>query len=845
MSTHEVFISSALADESYRRQLETHLSALKEQGLISLWHDGQIQPGTDTAKTVDVYLAKARIILLLISADFLASESCSHQMKQALKRHQAGTARVIPIVVRPCDWKRLPIGKLQALPVDGNPISEWASVDKAWTQVVVDLRQMIEDVSQSSASAPSTILPPIWNIPYPRNPVFTGREEILKRIQTQLQVGEATALSQAQAISGLGGIGKTQVAVEYAYQHRDEYQAVFWVLSDTRESLASGYIALAKLLDLLKKDAQDQQIIIEAVKMWLQTHRSWLLILDNADELAIVREFVPPVFGGHILLTTRAQSMGQLAKRIEVETMSQDVGALFLLRRVGLVAENASLDTAPSDDTTTAREICEELGGLPLALDQAGAYIEETACGLKDYQHLYHVRRSDLLKKRGGLIEDHREGVSTTWSLSFKRVEEKNPAAADLLCFCAFVHPDAIPEEMITEGVSYLGPRLQEVVSDPLLLNEAIAALLAYSLVRRNEETKTLSIHRLVQAVLKDAMDTETRRVWAQRTVRAINVVFPETEFAIWQQAERYFPHALVCVEMREQEPLPPLDLATLLFRVGWYLRERARYSEAEVFLEDALSIREHHLEPEHLDIAQNCNNLAILYCMQGKYGKAEPLYQRALQIWERQSGPERYRMAHALGNLAGLYALQGKCEKAEAFYECALPILEEQLGPEHDGVLAMLGDLASLYHKQGKHEKAELLYQRVLAVWEQRNWEPEHFFMAWVLADLGDLYNERGKYREAEQSYQHALLIFKRQWGSDHPNTAFCFHKLGGFFSERGRYTEAELLLQRALTIRQQALGLSHPDTQGTQQRHVMLLRAMGRNEEANSNEGSKEGQV
>src|SRR5262249_14672599 len=155
----------------------------------------------------------------------------------------------------------------------------------------------------------------------------------------------------------------------------------------------------------------DLTVIINAVKMWLQTHDSWLLILDNADDLAMVREFVPTILGGHLLLTTRTQSIGRLARRIEVETMSLDVGALFLLRRVGLIAENAPLDAASSADVATAREICKELGGLPLALDQAGSYVEEVQCSLQDYRERYRTRRAQLLRRRGGLVTDHPEPV--------------------------------------------------------------------------------------------------------------------------------------------------------------------------------------------------------------------------------------------------------------------------------------------------------------------------------------------------------------------------------------------------------------------------------------------------
>ncbi len=193
--------------------------------------------------------------------------------------------------------------------------------------------------------------------------------------------------------------------------------------ADTREALVSGYVMIAQLLQLPQRDQQDQNVIIDAVLQWLKTHAQWLLILDNADDLALIGKFLPQAFGGHIILTTRAQTLGRLAQRIEVDTMELDVGALLLLRRAGLVACDALLEEALPFDVATAKEITEELGGLPLALDQAGAYIEETSCSLLDYQSLYRARRAEMLKVRGGLVDDHPESVATTWSLSFQILE--------------------------------------------------------------------------------------------------------------------------------------------------------------------------------------------------------------------------------------------------------------------------------------------------------------------------------------------------------------------------------------------------------------------------------------
>src|SRR5216684_3961547 len=366
------------------------------------------------------------------------------------------------------------------------------------------------DSSGEHSSAPAGTLPALWNMPYPRNPFFTGREDLLAQLSTALKTNAAMALTQPQAISGLGGIGKTQLAVEYASRFHANYQAVFWVRADTQENVISDFVTIAGMLNLPEKDEQEQSLTVTAVKEWLRTHTQWLLILDNADNLAMVREFMPPAFGGHMLLTTRAQVMGKLARSIAVEKMDEEVGVLFLLRRAGIIAQDALVEQAPHGERGAALEIVQEMDGLPLALDQAGAYMEEVPCNLEDYLRLYRKQRGTLLKRRGGVVADHPAPVATTWSLSFAQVEQANPAAADLLRLYAFLAPDAIPEEIITKSASELGPALQALASDPIKLNDAIGELRKYSLVRRDPQGKTLTVHRLVQAVLKDAMNKTT-----------------------------------------------------------------------------------------------------------------------------------------------------------------------------------------------------------------------------------------------------------------------------------------------------------------------------------------------
>jgi hypothetical protein len=238
------------------------------------------------------------------------------------------------------------------------------------------------------------------------NPFFTGREQVLTQIQ------EALAIQGRAALSGLGGIGKTQTAVEYAHRHLDEYDHIFSVSAASREGLLSGYATVAGLLKLPEAAVQEQALAVEAIKRWLGSNQGWLLILDNADDLAMTREFIPPGKKGHVLLTTRARATGALARLVEVQEMGTEEGALFLLRRAKHTAEDTPLDAAAEADQSTAKKITAQLDGLPLALDQAAAYIEETGCGLSDYLKLYGNNAPELLRRRGMLAFDHLDPVA-------------------------------------------------------------------------------------------------------------------------------------------------------------------------------------------------------------------------------------------------------------------------------------------------------------------------------------------------------------------------------------------------------------------------------------------------
>jgi hypothetical protein len=213
-----------------------------------------------------------------------------------------------------------------------------------------------------------------WTVPYPRNLFFTGREKILEDLRAALEA------SGRAALSGLGGVGKTQTATEYAYRHRKEYQSVFWTRAESRDTLLPDFVAIATALELPESAAQKQEEAVGAVERWLEANPGWLLVLDNADDLALARDFIPRDTQGHILLTTRAQATSVIAERVEIQEMETAEGALFLLRRAGIIARDAPPSAAFEGDRQLAEQISRELGGLAQVLDQAGAFIEEARC---------------------------------------------------------------------------------------------------------------------------------------------------------------------------------------------------------------------------------------------------------------------------------------------------------------------------------------------------------------------------------------------------------------------------------------------------------------------------------
>ncbi len=833
MKAVSVFYSYAHRDIVLRDNLDKHLSNLKRQGLITSWYDRDINAGKAWASEIDEHLRKAHIILLLISPDFMNSEYCySIEMTYALKRHQAGEAYVIPIILRHVDWEDAPFSKLQVLPSLAEPIvsARWHNVDEAFSDVVKGIRKAIKDLPQTSGrsqvvvdddiaiSTPKQVsaVVSVWNVPYRRNPFFTGRGKLLKQLHDKFNKKNNThSFISSQAICGLGGIGKSQIVVEYAFRYHDEYPFVLWVRATTRDTFIADFVSLANLLNLPEKNEQKKDIVVVAVRRWLENNEKWLLIIDDVDDVSMVYEFLPTGRNGHILLTTRAQIVGTIANMVEVEKMDVGDGVLLLLRRAKILAVGASLQHTSKEERTQAEAIVSALDGLPLALDQAGAYIEETRCNLSEYLNLYQKLqyRMTLLERRSHLPSSHPEPVATTWSLSFQHIERANLASADLLSLCALLDPDAIPEEIIAAGAPDLGPLLRSVASDPLKLNEAIEELRKFSLVKRDPDRKLLSMHKLVQAVLLDRMDKRDHRLWAKRAVQAVNRVVPNADLTTLSKIRRYLPQAQACFTLIEQYHFTFPAAIRLLNEMAFYLREYDLYEQSELLYKQALAICLKEYGTEHPETATKLSGLAMLYFQGKKYDLAEPLLQQSLMICEKVLGSEHPDTANTLSSLAHLYINQNKYDQAEPLLRRALTICEKVLGPEHPEVARNLDLLAWLYHGQGNSGQAEPLLQRALAI-NKKVLGPEHPSTADTLSSLARLYTLQKKDDLAESLLKQVLMIRENALGPEHPNTANTLNDLALLYTYQGKYDLAESLLQQALVIHEEVLGPEHLNT-------------------------------
>jgi tetratricopeptide (TPR) repeat protein len=642
-------------------------------------------------------------------------------------------------------------------------------------------------------------LPPIWRMPHRRNPNFTGRGDLLDELQKALCSSQHAALPHA--LLGLGGVGKTQIATEYAYRQSGDYDLVWWVRCEDAATLVEDYAALAGPLNLPEKDAKEHSLSVEAVRRWLERNDRWLLILDNAPDMAAIRDCLPRGGGGHTIITSRSAGWRCEAKDFTVRAFPRADSVALLCKRTD------------QTDAVAAGELAAALGDLPLALEQAGAYMEATGRSFTAYQDQFRTRHQELLNREPAT--DYPATVATTWEISFQAARQESAHAGDLLNLCAFLAPDDIPRDLLREAASKLPASqaaLLGALTDDSFWDQAVTALRRYSLVEVSGDL--LFVHRLVQAVARDRLSDEPRRAWAGAAAGLVNAAFPfhSDDVRIWPTCARLLSHALAAAGHAEALLLAPGAAGRLLCQSGLYLKGRAEFVQAKAAYERALAINEKVYGPLHPEVAVSLGGLGnVLGCLGDLDGASVALW-RALAISERAYGPDHPNVATDLENLGVLLQELGDLPASRDALERALVIDEKAYGPDHSEVATDAANLGMLLKDLDDLAGAKVACLRALSIYE-KTYGPDHPKVGTALNNLGNVLVALEDLTGAKAVFQRALAIDEKAYGPDHPDVATDVSNLGNVLHGQRDLAGAKAAFQRALSIDEKAYGPDHPE--------------------------------
>ncbi|MGH2508762.1 MAG: tetratricopeptide repeat protein, partial [Ktedonobacteraceae bacterium] len=424
-------------------------------------------------------------------------------------------------------------------------------------------------------------------------------------------------------------------------------------------------------------------------------------------------------------------------------------------------------------------------------------------------------RVGNLLARRGRFGYTHPEPIETAISLALEEVADELPAALTLLRLFAFLPCDAIPTDLLADGVAALDGPLRALASEDLA-SQATFILRQISLIQHSTSTNTFHINRIVQTIVREKIPKKAQRQWVQRVVRLIYTVFPSADFENWSLCEKYLIQAKECAHLIEEFGLVEDEAAQLLLCLGSYRLQRAYYQEAEQYFNQALHIcqaLETLASTEHPGTSYALNSLALLYHMRGHYQQAEDIYHQALELRKNAAKPDQHAVAQTYNNLANLYKDQGKLQQSVERLRQAIEIDEQALGRDHPETAKIKSNLAFLYDEQGYHRIAEDLHTQVYNIMSQ-NLPVGHPDIALSLNALATNAVAQGDYQRAETLYRDAIFQQEQHLGSEHSDTLQSLNNLAYLYTRQAKYQEAEPLYQQVLAIYEHRFGHNHPLT-------------------------------
>lgn len=654
-----------------------------------------------------------------------------------------------------------------------------------------------------------------------RNANFTGREDILSKMKDELNSRKDELL--IQVIFGMGGVGKTQVAAEYIHRNRTRYSLIWWINAKNETTIADTYYFLAKQLGLTLQNTENisrnrnkagrYKVATDSVREWLEREAGWLLVFDNAESLEGIKKYLPKWGNGHILITSRNKDWGNITRKVHVPKLFEVSEAVkFLLKKI--TEKDDSITGFNEQDQKQLEELAWLLGYLPLALEQAGAYIA-SGISISEYMDYFKRYKKELLSK-GKPYEDNEETIATTWEISFQRVSNLARFAPYLLEIFSFLAADDIPYELLLNLEENLITGLQDE-SIPLSLADAKNALNSYSLINIHKDNKGISIHRLVQAVVRNrlAADAEHRYnmvLTALYTVTQTFIHYRNTANER-QKCSSLLPHSLEVSRYASELNAEPQINIKLLLEIGLYLLMISQFNESKkVFLNALALANKYYRTIYNDDTADILNNLGLIHDELGEYFKARLCYEKALLINHRlHKNGDNFNAIVYLRNLGNIKNRSGKCSEALEDYSKAFEIARNLYSQDDNNIGSILGDIGVVYESIGDYIGAKKYYEHSLEITE-KHYAKDPYLVALGNENMGDVLKLLCDYGQSELHYQKALKIYKDYYKHDHPDIARNLNKLGGIFTKLGLCKEALDLCNQAREMDAKLFGDEHP---------------------------------
>ncbi|MFF0310931.1 FxSxx-COOH system tetratricopeptide repeat protein [Streptosporangium sp. NPDC004379] len=667
-------------------------------------------------------------------------------------------------------------------------------------------------------------IPHVWGKVPQRNMNFTGREDLLSRLREGITMDVTAVLPHA--LHGIGGVGKTQLAVEYAYRYQGDYELVWWISADQPLLVRSSLAALAphlKLPSAAVTGIEDASAaVLDALRRG-EPYSRWLLIFDNADQPEDINEIIPRG-PGHVLITSRNHRWEGVVDTLAVDVFDRAESVEFLNRRV-----------PKAISTVDAGRLADELGDLPLALEQAGALQAETGMSVDEYLRLLTEKTSQLLAE--SKPSEYPLSMTAAWSLSVERLKEQLPEAVELLRCCAFFGAEPIPRDVFRplsgDAADVDEPpaagALRRILGNPILLSRAIRELGRFALARIDSPSRTIQVHRLIQALIRDELTAreQARYRGEVHLLLAAGAPLDPDDTANWPRYADLLAHVTPALVPESRNPAVrrmALDLLRYLFVSGGYQSARA-------FAEQFLQRWRADSGPDHPDVLAAQRHLGDVLRELGEYREAYDLNSRTLEQMTRVLGPDHPQTLVVTNIHAADLRARGDFAAALEVDEEARRRHEAVLGPVHPWTLNMMNNLAVDHGLMSRYQRARELHEDTYLL-QQQNVGVNGVSRTDVLSSwngLSRVVRLCGDYPEARDLGEDAHAYGVQELGAEHPWTLRTAKDLSIALRRTGRIPEAIELARDILSRYERIFGKDHPDTLAAAMSLANALRSNG----------------